>query len=233
MDIIYILPGCAQDYFATTADRLVLLSPGLTLEQGAMVEPCAVGAHATARAGDLTGKNVVVFGAGMIGNVVAQFCRARGAANVLITDINEYRLDIAQQCGLDLTANIEREPLTDAVRRIFGSEGFQVAFEAAGAAPALAAGIREIEKGGTFVILGVFSTPPTVDMAVIGEHEINLIGSLMYQHQDYQEAASMLAAGKLVTEPLVTRHFPVEDYEAAYRFIDENPRGVMKIMIDF
>ncbi|MBN2211861.1 MAG: alcohol dehydrogenase catalytic domain-containing protein [Sedimentisphaerales bacterium] len=226
-------PGCAQDYFLTTTDRFIPLPSNLTVEQGAMVEPFAVGAHSTTRAGEIKGKNVVVFGAGMIGNVVAQFCKARGAGRVMITDINEYRLKVAQQCGLEYISNAEQEKLADAAKRIFGADGFQIAFEAAGAASALAAGIREIEKGGTFVVLGVFSSPPTVDMAVVGEHEINLAGSLMYQHRDYLEAARLLADGAFVTAPLVTRHFKLEYYEDAYRFIDENPRDVMKVMIDF
>ena len=74
-----------------------------------MVEPFAVGAHSTAKAGDLTGKNVIVFGAGMIGNVVAQFCLARGAKKLLITDISEYRLEIAKKCGIENISNAKNE----------------------------------------------------------------------------------------------------------------------------
>ena len=79
----------------------------MTLEQGAMIEPAAVGAHSTNRDSGLKGKNVVVSGAGTIGNLVAQFARARGAAKVLITDISDYRLDIARQCGIEATLNVK------------------------------------------------------------------------------------------------------------------------------
>ncbi len=78
-------PGTAQDYFILPEDRVIKLPESLTYEQGAIVEPAAVGAHSTGRASDLVGKNVVVIGAGPIGNLVAQFVRARGAGKVLIT----------------------------------------------------------------------------------------------------------------------------------------------------
>lgn len=224
--------GCAQDYFITVKERFVALPDNLTLEQGAMVEPFSVGAHSTARAGDLSGKNVVVFGAGMIGNVVAQFCLARGAKNLLITDISDFRLDIAQKCGIENTSNTSKEEFTDAIRHAFGDEGFQVALEAAGAEPALTAAVDNVEKGGRVVILGVFGQPPKINMAKVCEHEISVVGSMMYKHEDYLEAAKMIAAGKVVTEPLVTKHFPFEQYSQAYKYIDAEGDKTMKVMID-
>ncbi len=88
-------PGVAQDLFVVPEDRIVQLPENMSLEQGAMVEPAAVGAHSTNRISGLKSRNVVVSGAGTIGNLVAQFAKARGAARVLITDISDYRLDIA------------------------------------------------------------------------------------------------------------------------------------------
>ena len=71
-------PGCAQDYFVTSVEKLVPLPDSMTFEQGALVEPTSVAVRSTGRAGDLTGKNVVVLGAGPIGNLVAQVARCRG-----------------------------------------------------------------------------------------------------------------------------------------------------------
>jgi len=87
--------GCAQEFFIVPKDRIVSLPDSMTVDQGALVEPAAVGAHSTARAGELKGKNVVVLGAGTVGNMVAQFVRARGAKNIFITDVSEYRLRVA------------------------------------------------------------------------------------------------------------------------------------------
>jgi len=225
-------PGCAQDLFVVPKERLVLLPESLTVEQGALVEPASVGAHSTSRASDLTGKNAVVLGAGTIGNMVAQFVRCRGAKNILITDISDYRLGIAKKCGIENTSNAGKESLADAVKRVFGEEGFQVAFEAAGVEATLSAAIANIEKGGEIVVLGVFGEKPRIDMAVVGEHELSLIGTLMYKHEDYVEAAQMIAEGKIITEPLVTKHFPFEQYPEAYKYIEAQGDKMMKVMID-
>ena len=76
--------GAAQDFFVVDDDRIAVLPEGMSLDYGAMIEPVAVAAHATMRGWDLKGKNVVVSGAGTIGNLVAQFAKARGAKRVLI-----------------------------------------------------------------------------------------------------------------------------------------------------
>jgi L-iditol 2-dehydrogenase/threonine 3-dehydrogenase len=225
-------PGCAQDLFIVPKERFVPLPESLTAEQGALVEPASVGAHSTARASDLAGKNAVVLGAGTIGNMVAQFVQCRGAKDILITDISDYRLEIAQKCGIKNTSNAGKESLADAVKRMFGDEGFQVAFEAAGVEATLSAAIENIEKGGEIVVLGVFGEKPRIDMAVVGEHELSLIGTLMYKHEDYVEAAQMIAEGKIITEPLVTKHFAFEQYPEAYKYIEAQGDKTMKVMID-
>ena len=92
--------GAAQDFFVVDDDRVAVLPEGMSLDYGAMIEPVAVAAHATMRGGDLKGKNVVVSGAGTIGNLVAQFAKARGAKRVLITDVSDFRLEIARKCGI-------------------------------------------------------------------------------------------------------------------------------------
>jgi len=225
-------PGCAREFFAVSKDRFVPLPKTMSFEQGALVEPAAVGAHSTSRAGNLKGKNVVVLGAGTIGNMVAQFVRCRGAKKILITDISDYRLDIAKKCGIKNISNAGKESFADAVKRVFSKAGFQVAFEAAGSEQTLSAAIQNIEKGGSIVVLGVFSQKPQIDMSVVGEHEISLIGTLMYKHEDYIEAARMIGKGKIITEPLVTKHFPFEQYADAYKYIEQQADKTMKVMID-
>src|SRR5450755_163488 len=130
----FVANGSAQDYFVVTDDRIVIVPDNLTYEQAALIEPAAVGAHSTLRAGNLQGKNVVVAGSGTIGNLIAQFAIARGAKKVLVTTAkSDFRLGIARECGIQETANLKHEKFQDAVKRVFGNEGFQVGIEAAGA----------------------------------------------------------------------------------------------------
>ena len=224
--------GVAQDLFIVPEDRVIKLSESMSFEQGAMVEPTAVGAHSTRRAADLTDKNVVVSGAGTIGNLVAQFARARGAKNVVITDINSFKLDKARECGIDLTINLSEETFEDGISRTLGKEGFQTGFEAAGVQPSLDVLIQNVEKGGEVVILGVYAENPTVNMYYVGEHELNIFGSMMYKQEDYEEAAELIATNKIITAPLISKHFAFKDYQNAYKYIDENANKSMKVIID-
>jgi len=225
-------PGCAQDFFVTSEDKIVPLPASLSFEQGALVEPTAVAVHSTGRAGDLNGKNVVVLGAGPIGNLVAQVVRCRGAKKVLITDLSDFRLEIAGRCGTTDTSNAARETLADASKRVFGEEGFDVALEAVGVEATMTAAVDAIQKGGTIVVLGVFAEKPRIDMAVVGDRELSLIGTLMYKHEDYVKAVELIASGEVITKPLVTKHFPFEQYPDAYEFIDDRGDKTLKVMID-
>ncbi|MFN2396436.1 MAG: zinc-binding dehydrogenase [Bacteroidales bacterium] len=225
-------PGVAQDLFIVTEDRIVALPDTLSLEQGAMIEPAAVGAHSTNRVTGLKDKNVVVSGAGTIGNLVAQFATARGAGKVLITDISDYRLNIARQCGIGGTLNVKKIPFEEGVKTFFGNEGFQIGFEAAGVQSSLDVLMQYVEKGGEVVILGVYSQNPVVNMFYLGEHELNVFGSMMYRHEDYVAAVEMVASGKIVTTPLITKNFPFEKYIDAYHFIEQQKDETMKVMIE-
>ena len=224
-------PGCAQEYFQVRAEQIVPLPGSFTFEQGALVEPAAVGVHTVSRAGTMAGTNVAVLGAGPIGNLVGQVARAAGA-KVLLTDISEFRLEIARKCGLRSVSLAGRETLKDASARVFGAKGFQKAFECAGAESAINEAIDAIQKGGTIVAVGVYGDRPRVNMGLVQDRELTLTGTLMYQKRDFVKAVRLMRSGALVTKPLETTHFPFGDYRAAYDFADREGERSMKIFVD-
>jgi L-iditol 2-dehydrogenase len=224
-------PGCAQELWVTSAHTIVTLPETFTFEQGALVEPTAVAVHAVAKAGKLAGRRVMVLGAGTIGNLVAQAARCEGA-QVLITDLSDYRLGVAHQCGLAATSNAKEESLAQAAERVFGNDGFDVAFECVGVEPTITAAVANIQKGGTLIIVGVFGDKPCLDLATVQDRELNLRGTLMYQRPDYQRAVELIASGGIITEPLVSKHYSIDDYIEAYRFIDQFGDKSMKVVID-
>lgn len=225
-------PGVAQDYFIVPEDRLIILPDSLSLEHGALIEPAAVGAHSTSRTTGIKGKNVVVSGAGTIGNLVAQFAKARGAKKVLITDVSNYRLEKAKECGIDETLNVMETPFAEGIKKYFGDEGFQIGMEAAGVQASLDVLMANVEKGGDIVILGVYAKNPTVNMFYLGEHELNVFGSMMYRHEDYEAAVEMIINGKINLNPLISKHFPFEEYQQAYKYIEDQGDKSIKIIID-
>lgn len=225
-------PGAAQDLLVVPEDRVVVFPDTISFDYGAMIEPVAVAAHATGRVSCLQGKNVVVTGAGTIGNLVAQFAKARGARKVLITDVSDYRLNVATQCGIDGVLNVGQFSFEEKVKELFEEEGFQVGFEAAGVQASLDVLIKYIEKGSEVVIIGVYAENPVVNMFYLGEHELNVLGSLMYRHEDYLAAVSAIASNEISLGPLISNHFPLEEYAEAYRFIDRQKDKSMKVIID-
>lgn len=224
-------PGCAQEFFVTEAEKIVPLPKSFTFEQGALIEPVSVAVHSSGRAGDLGGKNVLVTGAGPIGNLVAQLCRCRGA-RVLISDVSDYRLQVARDCRIDHVSNARMEGHKDAVRRVFGEDGYEVGFECSGVEPALTALVDSVEKGGTIVAVAVYEDKPRVDMSIVGDRELKIVGTLMYKRDDYLRAVELIDSGEIVTGPLESKHFPFEEYLAAYRFIAEQGDRSMKVFID-
>ena len=225
-------PGVAQDLFVTTPEKIVELPDSLSLEEGALVEPVSVAIHSAQRAGDLRNSRVTIFGAGPIGNLIGQVCQSLGAQKVLIRDISDFRLGIAQECGLSHISNGITESISDAKERVFGDDGYSIAFEAVGIEQTLTDAVATVNKGGKVVIVGVFGKKPLIDMAVVGDRELNLIGSLMYRHSDFEKAVELIDSGEITLSPLITRHFPLEEYEDAYSFIDEQGDRSLKVIID-
>lgn len=196
-----------------------------------LVEPVSCAVHSAARAGDLSSKNVVVLGAGPIGNLIGQVAQAEGA-NVLISDVSNFRLEVANKCGLAQTFNASTETLEDAKKRVFGDDGFSVALEAVGVEATMTSVIENIEKGGIIVVVGVFAEDPSINLGFVQDRELTLIGTLMYKHEDYQKAVELIDSGKIITEPLDSKHFPFEKYLDAYKFINDQKDKSMKVFID-
>ena len=201
--------GAAQDYFVVTEDRTVHIPDGMSMEYAAMVEPSAVGAHATSRPRELKGKNVIVSGAGTIGNLIAQFAQARGAKKVVITDVSDYRLAKARECGIAHTLNVAKTPIKDALKDLFGDEGYQVGFEVAGVEVSVRSLMETIEKGGDVIIVGVHAKDPQISMFYLGEHELNLIGSMMLPPRGLPEGGGRDCQGDHQTGSAGVEPFPL------------------------
>ena len=146
--------------------------------------------------------------------------------------MSDYRLAKARECGIAHTLNVAKTPIKDALKDLFGDEGYQVGFEVAGVEVSVRSLMETIEKGGDVIIVGVHAKDPQISMFYLGEHELNLIGSMMYRHEDYLKAVEEIAKGTIELAPLVSNRFPFDQYDEAYRFIDANRETCMKVIVD-
>ncbi len=225
--------GCACEYMTTDAWHLHKVPENVAMEDAALAEPIAVGIGAAGRAGDLTGKNVAVVGAGTIGNFAAQAAKALGAKAVLITDIFDPKLELAKKCGIDYAINTRERELSDAIDEVFGSfQRADVIIDCAATPRSFAFIIQAARKNSTIVISGNYKEPVQFDLPQLQRREISLLGHMMYTKQEIADALRYLAEGKICTDGIVTQVFPLSKYQDAFEFADAHPEQVVKMLID-
>lgn len=224
--------GAAQEYFAVDRKLVVKLPEGMSYDYGSMIEPAAVGVHAAGRLGDIKGMNILVLGAGPIGNLTAQAAKGLGAKAVMITDLSDYRLGIAKECGIDYAINTSKEDLGEALAKYFGESSADAVLECVGVQATIEQAIKVSRKGIDIIVVGVFGQKPAVDIGLVQDKELRLIGTLMYKEPDYYTAIDLIQSGRINLKPLITTYFSFKQYGEAYKFIEENRDRSMKVIID-
>jgi len=190
-------PGMASEFFVTNSERVLKLPENFSFEQGAMIEPIAVACGVFAKTGNIDGFNVIVLGAGPIGNLTAQTAKALGAKKVLITDISEYRLKLAKEVGIDYIVNPKTQVLSEEIAKIFGSDKADLIIECVGTSQTMDDAITNARKGTDIIVVGVFGEKPVVDLVTVQNNELRLIGLLMYQTKEYLQAIDLVESGKI------------------------------------
>ena len=223
--------GAAQEIIAIDAEKVLKVPHHVPSDQAAMVEPIAVAVHALSRGGEVKGKNVLVLGAGTIGNLVGQVAKALGARAVMITEISEYKREQARQSGLDIIVDPAKD-LNKAILDHFGPDRADLILECVGVQDTITQAVSIARKGSTIVVVGVFGKKPQVDLGLVQDREISLVGTLMYQRGDYEKAIELVSKGQLTLEKMISRHYAFRQYMDAYRDIDLAKGNIMKVMID-
>ncbi|HEY9575602.1 MAG TPA: alcohol dehydrogenase catalytic domain-containing protein [Lachnospiraceae bacterium] len=224
--------GCASQYFAVDASKVTPFSESMTFDEGAMIEPLAVTIHAAKRFSDVVGCKAVIFGCGPIGILLLQALKALGATSVLVTDISDYRLSLAKEMGADFAVNTKEKDFGQALFEAFGDDKADVMYDCAGTDSTMEQAIQNARKGSCIILVAVFGNRANVDLAKLNDSELDLNTSMMYRHEDYIDAIDFVSQGKISLEPLITKHFSFKNYQAAYRYIEENKEYTMKVMID-
>jgi L-iditol 2-dehydrogenase len=196
-----------------------------------MIEPLAVAVHAVRRAGDMTGKKILVLGGGPIGNLVAQTAKAMGASDVLLAELSQYRLAAAKKCGIKTIDNAHEDMLETIISN-FGPDRADFIFECIGINPTMKQAIDYARKGSTIMVVGVFGDLGTINMGFIQDHELSLIGSAMYREEDYIKAIELVNEGLIEFDALITHRVKFKDYTSAYTLIDEQKDKAMKVIIE-
>ena len=226
--------GCACEYTAVPAWNLHRLPDNVSFRDASLIEPIAVGFGVVRRineVADITGKRVCVVGAGTIGNLVAQACKAMGAGEVLITDILQEKLDLALQCGIDYAENTREQTLAAAIEKCFGSDKADIIVDSA-ATPFVFRSIMDAARKASIVVLsGNYKEPVQLDVTQIQRREITVLGHMMYIREEFENGLRHLSLGNIHTDGLITQEWTLDQYAEAFRFVDEHPAEVVKMIV--
>lgn len=215
--------GGFAEILVVRAEQLRPLPLGLDASDAVLAEPLAVALHAARRAGSVTGKRVLVSGAGPIGLLTVAVLRHAGAAEVVVSDILEEPLARAARLGATSTFVVGWGASSS------GGEA-DVAIEASGSPAGLRACIEAVRPGGTVVGLGIPGGPASLPMAQLVTREIALVGSYRFG-PEFDQALTLLASG-FDSEGVVTHSFPLENAQQAFD-LASNRAAASKVVLHF
>jgi (R,R)-butanediol dehydrogenase/meso-butanediol dehydrogenase/diacetyl reductase len=187
------------------------LPEGLTSEQGALVEPIAVGLRAVRRAGFREGQSALVFGGGPIGAVTVQCLKAAGAGQIMVAELSEARKKKALDIGADAVIDPREEDVVEKVKELTDGEGAEHSFDAAGIQVTLETALHATRKGGTVTIISIWEGPVQINPNDIVLSELNVVGTICYTPQDFADTIAMLKDGSIETEGIITERIPLSD----------------------
>jgi L-iditol 2-dehydrogenase len=225
-------PGAMAEYLAVPAGKVIPLPEGMSYEEGALVEPLAVAVRVVSRGGYVGGKKVVIQGAGTIGLLTMQAARAHGAAAALQVAVVASRLELARKLGADHVANVKEKSLASAIQEYFGPDGADIIYECVGVESTISQAIEVARKGSVIVVAGVFGKRVNVDMALVQDHELELIGTLMYTRPDFLEAVRLIAEKKVQVLPLVTHRYALDQAAQAFETARAGGEKALKVLVN-
>jgi threonine 3-dehydrogenase len=211
----YHLPGCFAEYAKLPAENIFILPESVSDDLAAIFDPFGNAVH-TALTYNLTGEDVLITGAGPIGIMAAAIAKKAGARHIFITDINPFRLELAKKMGATCAVNTTEENLTAKMQEKGILDGFTVGMEMSGNPAGLNTLLQSMQYGGNVALLGILPPHTQIDWDLVIFRMLTLKG--IYGREIFStwfKMTSLLDVG-LNLEPLITHHFPMQEYQEAF-----------------
>lgn len=226
--------GTLARYYRLPQECCFVLPPGISLQDGALVEPLSIAVHACRQAGDMQGRSVLVFGAGPIGQLCCSVARAFGASKVIVTDVVDNRLEFALGKGATAVhrTDLRASPAETEVelKRLEGLEsGAAIVMEATGSESCIDCGIQMLERGGTCVQVGLGARKVNFCVGDICDKEATFKGSFRYGPGDYALAITLLRDKKVSLAGMVTHQYAFEEAGRAFENVEQR-EGIKSII---
>jgi D-xylulose reductase len=223
--------GCLRETLVHPAMFVFKLPENVSFDEGALVEPFAVGLHAAQKAQIKPGDIALVIGAGTIGLVTAMAAIAGGCSQVIIADIVQEKLDFASRMGM-MAVNVVRESLNERVSIITNGWGADIVFEASGSEAAVLKVFEPLCPGGRVVFIGMPIGPVPIDIVSAQVKEAHIETIFRYAHV-YPRALSLMESRKVDLKPLITDRYRFEESIAAFECAANPKPSSVKVLIEF
>lgn len=216
--------GCFAEYLSIPATNVWKADPKIPLNVTACFDPFGNAIH-TALQFDLIGEDVLITGAGPIGCMAVGIAKHCGARHVVITDVNDYRLELAAKMGATRCVRADKENLTDVQKELGLTEGFDVGLEMSGNAHAFNDMVANMINGGKIALLGIHGPDTKVDWNKVVFGMLTLKG--IYGREMYETWYKMqtLVQGGLDISPIVTHEYGFEDFEKGFDIMNSGKSG--------
>lgn len=217
--------------FIALPQRFVVKTEGISLDDGAMIEFLAIGAHAVTRGAVTAGKNVLVVGAGPIGMAVMLFAKLKGA-NVTVLDARADRLAFCRTTfGIERTVQTGAEDKAE-LAAFSNDEFFDVVFDATGNIKAMERGLEFVAHGGTYVLVSIVRDILSFPDPEFHKRETSLLGSRNATVADFEEVVAAMKAGHVPTALLNTHRATLDEFTTVLPLWMEPSAGVIKAIVE-
>ena len=216
--------GAFAEYISVPAFNVFKLPDTISDDMASILDPLGNATH-TALSFDLVGEDVLITGAGPIGLMAAAIARYAGARHIVVTDVNDYRLQLAKAMGASRALNVTRDSIDDTMNELSMEEGFDVGMEMSGNADAFRDMLRTMHHGGNIAILGIPPDDTSIDWNQVifkGLVLKGIYGREMFE--TWYKMASMLQSG-LSIEPVITHHFDIAEFQPAFDLMESGQSG--------
>ena len=222
--------GAFAQYLVIPQENVRKCEKDIPEEMYAIFDPFGNAVH-TALSFDLTGEDVLITGAGPIGIMAAAVCKHVGARRVVITDINDERLELAKKLGINYTVNTAKEKLADIMKKLSIREGFDVGLEMSGSEIALCTMIEHMIPGGKIALLGLLKSDSRIDWSKIIFNGLIIKGIYGRQmHETWYKMSAMLQGGLDISN-IITHRMDIRDYEKGFEAMNSGKSG--KVILDW
>lgn len=222
--------GCFAEYFNLPAENVFKLPDFVPDELASIFDPYGNAVH-TALSFDLAGEDVLITGAGPIGIMAAAIANKAGARHIVVTDVNDYRLDLAKSMGATCTVNVSTTSLADTMKKLGISYGFTVGLEMSGSPLALNTLLETAQNGAKIALLGILPAGTTIDWDLVIFKMLTIKG--IYGREifgTWYKMTHLLQSG-LNLKPIITHNFSIDDFELGFQTMISGKSG--KVTLDW